>query len=51
MYKLLKDMNGVNRTDMILRISDNAFIPNDLGNRDWIVYQAWLTQGNIPEVA
>lgn len=47
MYKLLKK-DGIDRTDMILRVADNAYIPNDLGNRDWIAYQAWLADGNSP---
>jgi hypothetical protein len=28
---------------------DNAFIPNDTGNRDWREYLDWLAAGNIPE--
>lgn len=50
MYRLLKDdATGRERTDMILRTIDNANIPNDMGNRDWIAYQAWLQLGNLPE--
>lgn len=48
MYKLLKDNLGNDRTDMILRIADNANIPNDPDNRDWVAYQAWLALGNTP---
>ena len=50
MYKLLK-LDGVDRTDMILRVSDNAFIPNDMNNKDWIAYQTWLGNGNTPLAA
>lgn len=36
--------------DMIRRISDGAFIPNDNRNRDWIAYMTWLSQdGNEPD--
>jgi hypothetical protein len=40
-YKLLK--NGV------LRLSDQASIPDCNGNQDWQDYQLWLADGNIPE--
>jgi hypothetical protein len=43
MYKLLE--NGV------LRLSDNASIPNDPGNRHWQEYQTWLAAGNTPDPA
>lgn len=48
MYRQLRIKNGDIRTDTILRISDNAQIPNDLMNRDWADYQEWLTYGNSP---
>jgi len=51
MYKLLKDIDGNDRTDLILRISDNANIPSDPKNRDWVAYQEWLAQGNTPDPA
>jgi len=35
----------------ILRLSDNAFIPPDPGNRDFAEYTAWLEAGNTPEPA
>jgi putative heme iron utilization protein len=34
--------------DVIRRLPDNAFIPNDPANTDWQAYQEWLTQGNTP---
>ena len=34
--------------DTILRLSDNAFIPNDPGNRDYREYLQWIEEGNTP---
>jgi hypothetical protein len=42
MYRQLKDPQGNIRTDAIRRESDKATVPNDLNNRDWVEYQAWL---------
>ena len=32
----------------ILRLPDNAYIPNDPDNTDWQAYQEWLSEGNTP---
>lgn len=45
MYQLTDNEN------CIKRIADNAFIPNDLANRDWQQYQKWLAEGNTPTAA
>ena len=37
--------------DSIIRLSDNAFIPADPGNRDYREYLDWLSAGNTPEPA
>lgn len=36
---------------VVQRLSDGAFIPNDLGNKDWLSFQIWLTGGNTPTAA
>lgn len=42
MYKLTN-------STVIIRLSDNAYIPQDHANRDYADYQEWLSSGNIPE--
>ena len=41
-YKLLSE-------DTIQRLYDNAYIPMDKGNRDYIIYLNWVSEGNTPE--
>jgi hypothetical protein len=42
MYKLPILGNGV------IRIIDNTFIPFDPANQDFVEYQKWLSEGNVP---
>ena len=35
----------------IIRLADNAFIPFDPDNTDYIEYLKWLEAGNTPEPA
>lgn len=36
---------------IILRVADNAHIPDDPANRDYQEYLAWLAMGNTPDPA
>jgi hypothetical protein len=46
MYKLHKDFLG--NKNAVIRLSDNAFIPMDEQNSDYVAYLAWVEQGNTP---
>ena len=50
MYKLIKnEITGV--IGIVLRLSDNAYIPFDPANTDYQAYLKWLEEGNTPEEA
>ncbi len=34
---------------IVIRTADQAYIPNDPANRDWVEYQNWLALGNVPD--
>ena len=38
-------------SNMILRITDETFIPPDPANTDYAAYLAWVEEGNTPEPA
>ena len=45
MYQLVKTLSG----EIIFRVSDNAWIPQDLANSDYQQYLEWVAEGNIAE--
>jgi len=47
MYKLcLKNLDGLQTC--VIRLKDNAYIPFDPANTDYVAYLAWLALGNTP---
>jgi hypothetical protein len=46
--QLIDQVTGQVSTEQILRLPDNAVIPNDPENTDWQAYQEWLAAGNTP---
>ncbi len=47
MYKLCKDSSGTT-LNIVLRTADNAYIPFDPANTDFVEYNKWLALGNRP---
>lgn len=45
MYKLVRDL------PIVLRTTDNHFIPFSEDNADYVAYLAWLADGNVPQPA
>ena len=53
-YKLLKEYYGDGTSvviPVVIRKSDNAQIPYDDNNIDYIEYKEWLDAGNTPDPA
>ena len=49
MYKLNNNILG--ETNQVIRLLDNAYIPFDPANTDYVKYLEWLAEGNVPEAA
>jgi hypothetical protein len=45
MYKIYKSFDNY---ECVIKISDNAFIPFDPANMDFVEYNKWLALGNQP---
>ena len=50
-YKLVKDTTQGDTSNLIIRLSDNAYIPKDEANTDYQEYLEWVAKGNTPEEA
>ena len=44
-------MYQLTQTNSIIRLADNALIPNDPANRDYAKYLDWIALGNTPQPA
>jgi hypothetical protein len=45
----MADYQLTDSADIVRRNADQAYIPNDPANRDWVEYQQWLEDGNEPD--
>ena len=51
MYKLVKPIFSNQSSTFVQRLADNAFIPFDPANTDYIAYLKWIEEGNVPTPA
>ena len=45
MYQIAQTLNG----QMVVRVDDSAWIPQDPANSDYQQYLAWVAEGNTAE--
>ena len=48
MYQLIKNQITGEMAQVIKKVADNAFIPMNPDNTDYIAYLRWLEEGNTP---
>ena len=49
-YQQLRDATSpAEISSTVLRVADQAYIPDDPANRDRAEYSAWLAEGNTPD--
>ena len=48
MYKLVYKYGTTELADRVIRIEDNAWIPQDLANTDYQAYLKWVSEGGVP---
>ena len=51
MYKLVNNIDGSPNANIVIRISDMAWVPTNPANTDYQAYLKWLALGNTPEPA
>ena len=48
-YQLINDPMTCGISETVLRVADQAYIPNDPANRDRAEYETWVAAGNVPD--